>query len=103
MASFRLPKANHEGATSGDQNCPGDKSQQTDRSVIPERLYVMVEIGAEAFEIVLQDEDSKKLGIMKLHEHVPGQRNRAEHHETGHPKGLFDDGNITLGNCEDND
>ena len=43
----------------------------------PEGLRVVVEIGGEAGEKVLEDEDAEEIGVAELDGDVPGQRDWA--------------------------
>ena len=51
---------------------PGKRGDEGDGKVVPEGLVMAVEIGAEAGEVVLEEEDAEELRGAELDEHVPG-------------------------------
>ena len=68
------------------RNCedsPRHGRQQENRNVIPEWLRVLVEIGAEALEIVLKKENAEELRNAVLHRQVPRQGYREEQDKPG--------------------
>src|SRR5215469_7034183 len=74
-----LPKLEGAQATGKqEQEGPRKEGNQKNRSVEPERLDVLEFRGEEALEIVLDDEDTKKIGIASGAQDVPGKGGEAE-------------------------
>ncbi len=101
VAISKAPNGPH--ASGDDKHCRGDPSQKSDGDVVPERLGVVIKIGAEAGEVVFDDEFVEKLRIAELHHHVPRQADCAEEKNPGQPERFPDDLRAALGGCEDCD
>ena len=73
LSSFRPPRANGSATRPAMNTVQGIKTEQSDRHEVPEGLLVVIEVGAEARQIVLKNEDAEELRIVDLHSDVPGR------------------------------
>src|SRR5258708_38188656 len=67
------------------ENSPRQHRQKQDRNVIPERLRVLVEVGAKALQVVLNKENVKELRDLALNREIPRQHNNKEQQEARPP------------------
>ena len=64
---------------------PGREAEQHDGDVIPGALFVLVEVGGEAFEVVLEEEDAEEDGVAVLDGDEPGQHHGEIEDDAGNP------------------
>src|SRR5215471_4440735 len=60
---------------------PGKHAQQEYRDVIPERLRVLIKVGAKALQIMLDEKYADELWHPHLHSYIPRQGNRKKQQE----------------------
>jgi hypothetical protein len=71
---------------------PGHEREQDDDEVIPDGLLVLVAIGGEALEVVLEKELAEEGGILVLNGDEPGQHDGEVEEDAGPPERAPDDG-----------
>ena len=88
--------------STGDQG-PGHQRQQDDRKVVPDHVLMLVAIGGEPLQIVLEKEDAEKVGITPLHGNEPGQHHGKVEHGAWPPEGSSQHGPLAAEGCEGKD
>ena len=79
---------------------PGKRGDESDGDVVPEGLLVAIEVGAEAGEIVLEEEDAEELRRAELDEHIPGSGDGEEDGESDGIEGADEGARVSLGGAE---
>ena len=90
-------------AGSDNEYSPRHERKQGDGQVVPERVRVVIEVGSKAREILPKKKLVKELRIADLQRDVPGQRNKAEKHDTRNPQTLPQQANFTLNKEKNHD
>ncbi len=82
---------------------PRHEAEEKDGEVIPEGLMVLVAIGGEALEVVLEEEEAVEGRILELDGDVPGKDHREVKEDSGQPDGSAEEGPFAAKSGEEKD
>ena len=90
-----------EGADGDD--CPRHESEQKNAEVVPEGLVMLVAVGGEALQIVLEEEKLVEGGIASLDGDVPGEDHYEVKNDAGEPDGAAEERPLAAETGEEKD
>ncbi len=82
---------------------PGHQADEQDAEVVPEGLMVLVAVGGEALQIVLEEEESVEGGVVPLNGDVPRKHHREVKKDAGEPDGATEERPLAAETGEEQD
>ena len=86
LFSLRPPHADSFHARRHDEYRPWEQPNEHNGHEIPEGLRVVIEVSAEARQVVLENKDADEIRVLDLYRDIPRDRYGAEEQHPGDPK-----------------